>query len=181
MKKIIAFGASNSKQSINKAFATYAASQLKDVKTEIIDLNDYEMPIFSVDRELASGFPKLAQDFKQKIRECDGIIISFAEHNSAYTTAFKNIFDWISRIEKDVWLNKPMLLLATAPGARGGMSVLEIAYNRFSRGNENIVGTFSLPYFQEYFHDEFGIKDQELSKNFNNLLKAFDELVKGKA
>ena len=48
-KKIIAFGASSSKNSINKQFATYAAHQFKNVSVEILDLNDYEMPIFYVD------------------------------------------------------------------------------------------------------------------------------------
>jgi NAD(P)H-dependent FMN reductase len=28
--------------------------------------------------------------------------------------AFKNIFDWMSRIDKNVWQNKPMLLMAIA-------------------------------------------------------------------
>ena len=51
MKKIIAFGASSSKTSINKEFATYVAYQFQNASIEILDLNDYEMPIFSVDKE----------------------------------------------------------------------------------------------------------------------------------
>jgi len=66
------------------------------------------MPIYSEDYERLSGIPKEAYDFKEIIKEADGIIISFAEHNGAYTAAFKNVFDWISRIEKVVWYNKPM-------------------------------------------------------------------------
>lgn len=56
-KKIIAFGASSSKHSINKQLATYAANQFSNVDIEILDLNDYEMPIFSVDKEKENGFP----------------------------------------------------------------------------------------------------------------------------
>ena len=41
--------------------------------------------------------------------------------------AFKNIYDWISVIEKIVWSNKPILLMSTSDGARGGQSVLETA------------------------------------------------------
>ena len=54
-KKIIAFGASSSKQSINKQLATFAANQFQNVSVEILDLNDYEMPIFSVDKEKENG------------------------------------------------------------------------------------------------------------------------------
>jgi len=46
MKKIIAFGASSSKTSINKKLATYAAHLFEGATVEVLDLNDYEMPIF---------------------------------------------------------------------------------------------------------------------------------------
>ena len=98
--KILAFGASNSKTSINKQFATYASNQIEKAEVILLDLNDFEMPIYSIDKEKENGIPDLAKEFKQYIKDCDGIIISFAEHNGAYTAAFKNIFDWISRIEK---------------------------------------------------------------------------------
>jgi chromate reductase len=82
MKKIIAFGASSSIHSINKKLATYAASCVPNAQATILDLNDYEMPIFSVDRQNKDGFPQLAHDFKDLLMSADGIIISFAEHNS---------------------------------------------------------------------------------------------------
>ena len=83
MKKIIAFGASSSIHSINKKLATYAASSVPNAKATILDLNDYEMPIFSVDRQNKDGFPQLAHDLKDLHISVDGIIISFAEHNSS--------------------------------------------------------------------------------------------------
>ncbi|MGB1252044.1 MAG: NADPH-dependent FMN reductase, partial [Candidatus Promineifilaceae bacterium] len=49
---ILAFGASNSRNSINKALVTYAATLINN-DVEIIDLNDFEMPIYSQDREQA--------------------------------------------------------------------------------------------------------------------------------
>ena len=45
MTHIIAFGASSSKRSMNKALATYTAINIPNVKVPVIDLNDYEMPI----------------------------------------------------------------------------------------------------------------------------------------
>ena len=48
--KILAFGASTSKSSINQQFALFAAHQF-DGEVNMIDLNDYEMPVFSVDKE----------------------------------------------------------------------------------------------------------------------------------
>ena len=157
MKRIVAFGASTSSNSINKKLATYAAQQISDSNIKILDLNDFEMPIYSIDREKKDGIPELAYRFKDSLKKADGIIISFAEHNGAYTVAFKNIFDWISRIEKVVWYNKPMFLLATSNGDRGAKNVLEIAYSRISRGNPYQIPTFSLPNFEKNFDAKKGI------------------------
>ena len=151
MKKIIAFGASSSKQSINKQLATYTANQFQNASVEILDLNDYEMPVFSVDKEKENGIHPLAQEFYDKLGSADLIIISFAEHNGNYSAAFKNIFDWTSRVNMNVFQDKPMFLLATSPGARGGSSVLEIASKRFPFQGGIVKGSFSLPSFYENF------------------------------
>jgi chromate reductase len=172
-RKIIAFGASSSKQSINQKFATFAAHQVPNATIQLLDLNNFEMPIFSVDKENTTGIPELAKQFKQLILEADGIVISFAEHNGAYSTAFKNIFDWISRIDANVWGNKPMLLLATSPGPRGGATVLDIATNKFKFMNTNTLVGFSLPSFNQNFSEQEGITNVELKEKFNENLNLF--------
>ena len=173
MKNIVAFGASSSKNSINKKLAFYAAKQIKGFTINLLDLNDFEMPIFSEDYEKENGIPKQAYKFKKELSASLGIIISFAEHNGSYTAAFKNIFDWISRIEKIVWYNKPMFLLSTSDGSRGGISVLKTAYERISRGNPNSIPTFSLPNFHQNFDIESGIINSVLKKEFNSCLSLF--------
>ncbi|WP_395044476.1 NADPH-dependent FMN reductase [Flavobacterium sp.] len=174
MKKIITFGASSSKKSINKQLAIYASSLFKNVSIEILDLNDYEMPIFSIDKEKEDGIPKLAHDFYTKIGDSDFIIISFAEHNGAYSTAFKNIFDWMSRINGKTFQDKPMLLLATSPGVRGGSSVLEIANKRFPFQGGIIKGSFSLPSFNDNFDTEKGITNEELKNQLLTVVNSIE-------
>jgi len=170
MKKIIAFGASSSKTSINKQLAIYTANLFSNAEVETLDLNDFEMPIYSTDKENESGIPKLAQDFYNKLSSADLIIISFAEHNGAYTAAFKNIFDWISRINSKTFQEKPMLLLATSPGPRGGNSILEIAKNRFPFQGGVVKGTFSLPNFFENFDTAKGIVNQDLKNQLLGII-----------
>ena len=173
MKRIVAFGASSSKKSINKELAAYVASAVADAEEVILDLNDFEMPIYSIDYENDYGIPDKAYKFKGILKNADGIVISFAEHNGVYTAAFKNIFDWISRIEKIVWYNKPMFLLSTSDGSRGAQTVLEIAYKRISRGNPHEIPIFSLPNFYDNFDNQKGIIDKELNDSFTNSLKVF--------
>lgn len=169
-KKILAFGASTNSKSINRKLANYAAHQIPDAEVNLIDLNDFEMPIYSQDREIELGFPEEVHRFKDHIKNSVAIVISFAEHNGAYSAAFKNIFDWASRIERDLWENKPMFLLATSPGARGGRTVLDIAVNKFQFMNQNTIVSFSLPSFHTNFSEEEGIIDADLSKNFREKL-----------
>ena len=174
MKKIVAFGASSSINSINKKLAIYAANQISNSEVIVLDLNDYEMPIYSEDRNRVEGIPKKAFEFKKNLKQAAGIIISFAEHNGAYTSAFKNIFDWISRIEKIVWFNKPMFLMATSDGPRGAKLVLEIGHSRISRGNPYNIPKFSLPNFHDNFNEKEGILDLTLRKHFLEALTLFE-------
>ena len=131
------------------------------------------MPIYSIDRETETGIPELVQDFKSQIDNADAVVISFAEHNGMYTAAFKNISDWVSRADRDLWTNKPLLLLGTSPGGRGAQTVLGFAVNSFGRTNKKIVVDFSLPSFHENFSTEEGIKDGELAKKFKEQLERF--------
>ena len=154
MKRILAFGASSSKKSINKRLATYAASLVEGAEADILDLNDFEMPIYSIDREQEDGVPEPAKRFKEHIQKADAIIISFAEHNGTYAVAFKNILDWATRVEKNMWMDKPMLLLSTSPGGRGGQRILEIAANSYAYLNGKVIGSLAVPSFNENFQDD---------------------------
>jgi chromate reductase len=174
MKKIIAFGASSSKTSINKQLATYAANQFQNASVEVLDLNEFEMPIYSVDKEKDNGIPQLAQDFYAKLGTADAIVISFAEHNGAYSAAFKNIFDWTSRINAKTFQEKPMLLLSTSPGPRGGSSVLEIAKNRFPFQGAVVKGSFSLPNFNDNFDAEKGITNEDLKNQLLGIIGSIE-------
>jgi len=166
--KIIAFAGSNSSTSINKKLVTYATTLFENADVEILDINNYEMPLFSVDREKVIGQHELAKAFLAKLAEADLIILSLPENNGNYSTAFKNLFDWCSRIQKEVFQNKPMLLMATSPGARGGKSVLEIAESNLPRYGANIQAVFSLP----SFNDNFDVEKMTISNpGFDQQLK----------
>lgn len=172
--KIIAFAGSPSKNSINKKLATYAAHLFENAEVEVLDLNDFQMPIFSVDIEATIGQHELAKAFLSKIASADILVVSLSENNGNYSAAFKNVFDWCSRITGKIFQEKPMLLMATSPGARGGASVLEIAKNAFPRYGANIKGTFSLPAFNDNFDIEKGkISNLELDAALKKIVSEF--------
>ncbi len=158
--KVLGFAASSSTKSINKMLVTYAVSLLTDAEVEILDLNDYELPLFSEDKEEELGQPSLAKDFLRKIGESDTLVISFAEHNGSFSAAFKNLFDWCSRINPKLFQGKSMVLLSTSPGSRGGANVLIAAKALSSRFAGEVKASVSIPGFYENFDME--------SKKLNN-------------
>ncbi len=172
--KIIAFAGSNSQNSINKKLVTYAASLFENAEVEVLDLNDFEMPLFSVDAEKEIGQHPLAKVFLDKIETADILVVSLAEHNGNYATALKNTIDWSSRINPKFFQEKPMLLMATSPGPRGAITVLELANSNFPRFAATIKGSFSLPSFNTNFDVENGkISNAELDNQLKEIVKGF--------
>jgi chromate reductase len=150
--KLLAFAATSSIHSINKQVIAYAGRLLEDglvddVTVETIDLNDFEMPIYSIDRQNADGIPQEAQNFFDAIGSADAVIVSFAEHNGFYTSAYKNIFDWASRIDMKVYQDKPAVLFATSGGPGGGGNVLNIAVMSGQFFGYDVKASLSIPTF----------------------------------
>jgi chromate reductase, NAD(P)H dehydrogenase (quinone) len=176
--KILAFAGSNSSTSINRKLINFAISYC-EANNEVyqLDLNDYEMPIFSTDREKL-GYPEQAYRFREHMEKADCIILSLAEHNKSYAVAFKNIIDWCSRVDMDIFKAKPVLLMSTSQGAFGGGNVLAAAKTLLPKCNAHIVEVFSLPLFDKNFSDEEGIRDKELKAEFERKIEIFkDQLL----
>lgn len=169
--KVLAFGTSNSRNSINQKLARYAATQIDDADVTLIDIHNLEMPIYSEEREKESGIPAFAHDFYQAIGEADAIVISFAEYNGSYTAAYKNLFDWASRIDMKVYQNKPMIMLATSPGAGGAQSVLAAAEGSAPFFAADVKGALSLPNFFDSFAVEKGeVTDEIFNQQLNEII-----------
>jgi len=154
--KILAFGASNSKKSINKSLAHFVATLVPNAEIETLDLNDYDLPIFSEDLEKEIGQPKAAREFFEKIGSADGVIVSFAEHNGSYSAAYKNLFDWVSRIDQKVFQGKLTIFLSTSPGPGGASSVLASAQGSAQFFGANLKAAVSVANFYDVFDAESG-------------------------
>lgn len=176
MKKIIGLAGSNSKKSINKQLVGYALSKLDGFSNAVLDLNDFEVPIYGIDLENERGIPENAQKLSDSIEGADAIVLSLAEHNGSYAAVFKNIFDWMSRINPKVWRNKPMLLMSTSPGGRGGAGVLAGAKMAYPHQGGNIIAEFSLPSFFNNFKDE-KIENEEFEAKLNVAVSEFEKAI----
>ena len=175
--KILAFAGSTSSTSINRELVKFVLKDFQDEEINLIDLNDFDMPVFSVDRE-KKGFPEETHHFLKAIEECDVIICSLAEHNRSYSAAFKNVFDWASRINVKVFQEKPMFLMSTSPGGYGGGNVMNTAKIFFPNFGADIKETFSQNKFYENFDLESGVINPEMLKELNSKVENFKNTIR---
>jgi NAD(P)H-dependent FMN reductase len=159
--KVIAFGASTSSTSINKALATYTANLIDGAEVQVLDINNYNVPMFSEDLEKEIGQAEGALGFLRDLAQADAFVISFAEHNGHYPAAYKNLFDWATRIDREVFKNRPAVYLATSPGPGGATSVLAAASGSAGYFGGNVKATVSVPSFYDNFDLESGVVTNE--------------------
>ena len=177
--KILAIGTSNNRNSINRALAGYAAGLVEGAEVEVLDIQDYEMPLYSDEREQHFGQPLQARKFFQKIGQADALVIGFAEHNGSYTAAYKNLFDWTSRIDGKVFQGKPAIYLSTSPGAGGARSVLTAAVESAVFFGADVVDSLSVSKFYEVFDLQQGaMVDEVMAKRLRNMMSRLKDRVK---
>lgn len=161
--RILAFAASNNPQSINQQLALSVAQLLPQAQVTTLNIDDYELPLYSERREAELGSPPQVQAFLQQIAAADGLIVSFAEHNGTFTAAFKNLYDWASRSQKRIFQHKPALFLAAAPGPGGAQSVLQAAVKAAPYMGAELSGSISVANFYQVFDTRYQqVKDATL-------------------
>ncbi|WP_222984312.1 NADPH-dependent FMN reductase [Flagellimonas meishanensis] len=178
MAAILAFAGSNSSTSINHQLVKYTISLLENHEHQLLDMTHYPFPMYSVDDEKQKGFPNSVVELKESIAQAYGLIISVNEHNSNPSAYFKNVVDWLSRLERKFLDGKCILLMSTSGGKRGAMGALEVTKNMLPRFGAEICSTFSLPSYHENFDKERGILEESLKKEHLAALQAFLERLK---
>ncbi len=174
MKKILAFAGSNSSTSINHQLVSYVASTIKDHDVSVIKLTDYPLPIYSEDWEKEKGFPSELSSLLEKIKEADGLLISVGEHNSGISAFFKNITDWLSRIDRNYGEGKKALIFSASPGGRGGLSANQYISGALPRTGAEVMGSVTFPsFYKNYSVEESKIVDGELSETVSKALTTF--------
>ena len=129
MAKILFLAGSARKESINKKLAQLAANmaEISGAEVTVIDLNDYDMPLYNGDLEMLEGIPDNAKRLKQIFINHDGFFISSPEYNGSYSALLKNTIDWLSRPHEEheaslvAYKGKVAALGAVSPGGLGGL------------------------------------------------------------
>lgn len=176
--KVFAFCASNSSKSINKILLKECVKNLNGNDFTFKTMADFDLPVFSQDLEGdGQPYPAAALEFLQHVQDCGAIILATPEHNSSMPAAFKNLVDWCSRYPElgsnKVSHHKPLCILSTSPGKRGGMNNLEHLTSIMLWWGADIKNTLSVPSFYEHFDKESGRLDDETKAKVKNLVSEF--------
>lgn len=133
--------------SYNKRLARHTHRILGDLGYEatLIDLSDFEIPLYNQDVE-DHGFPEDVTRLQKLWTQHSGYIIVSPEYNASIPGVLKNILDWMSRPNPELpygvscFTGKVAGIMATSPGRLGGVRGL-----RPLRELLSYLGTIVLP------------------------------------
>ncbi|MCW1925882.1 NAD(P)H-dependent oxidoreductase [Luteolibacter arcticus] len=180
MPKLLILPGSARRGSVNCKLAAVAAQLATEAgaEVELIDSNDYELPLFNQDLEDAEGLPPAAKELKAKFTAADAIVFVSPEYNSSITPLMKNFIDWVSRTETDdepslsAYRGKVAGLLSASPGALGGLRAL--VHLRSILGNIGVLVVpkqFALSGAPDKFDESGKLTDDSALKSVRGVIR----------
>lgn len=173
MSNLLAFAGSNSSRSINFRLIKYTVDRMGTKEIRLLDMADMTLPVFSEDLERDEGYPPILTALLDTFRQTNGLILSVNEHNGNPSAFFKNMLDWLSRMDRDFLAGTKIFLMSTSRGRRGGSASLEVVKMLLPRFGGEVVASFSLPSFSHNFIEGEGITDGELADAHKTALELF--------
>ncbi len=183
--RVLAFAGSKRSESYNVRLAQIAADGARQAGAEVtvLDMNDFQLPLFDEDLERDEGTPENATKLKQLFLDHDGLLIASPEYNSSITPLLKNTIDWISRSASgeaplSAYKGKVAVLMAASPGGLGGLrGLIHVRAILSSMGVIVLPNQIAVARAYEAFNENGQLKDekqqarvQELGVSIANML-----------
>ncbi len=157
--RIAGLASSNRRGSLNRrvldrALVAVEAIEGTPVETDRIDLRSHPLPLYDADQHGRDGIPASARAIHDQVAAADALLVANPEYNGGYPALFKNVVDWVSRIDMFAFHPRYVGLLSASPGKGGGRRGIEHTRALFT----NIFVTthpqaFSLPGADHAFAD----------------------------
>ena len=131
MTSILIFAGSARRGAFSKQLAAAATTVVAQAgaKPTLIDLADFEAPLYNADLEDGAGIPQSVLDFRRLVATHHGLMIATPEYNGFVTPLLLNMLCWASRPSPgddfgSVFQARPVALMASSPGRLGGVRVI---------------------------------------------------------
>ncbi|MEE2682251.1 MAG: NAD(P)H-dependent oxidoreductase [Planctomycetota bacterium] len=178
--RIAAFAGSLRKDSFNRRILAIAAAGAEEAgaSVDMIDLNDFQAPLYDGDLESEGGLPPEVVAFKERLAEAQGFLIASPEYNHSLSAALKNIIDWASRGHakddpRPCLPGKVAAVLSTSPGHLGGIRGL--SHLRAVLHNVGVLvinEQFALPSAASAFGEDGTLKDPATEQQVRDIGRA---------
>ena len=120
---------------------------------EILDLMEYQFPIFDERLRFQKEPTAKMLDFAGKIKAANGVLIVTPEYNGGYPAALKNVVDLLY----DEWHRKPIAISMASNGVFGGTQVItSLQFSLWKIRAWTVPAMFPVPKVQDSF-DESGV------------------------
>lgn len=118
--------------------------------TEVIDLVDADLPLYTPKNEEKDGIPENAKKLAQILINSHAIIFVAPEYNGSFPPTFNNTIAWVSRIGDDwrLCFNGKPAAIATHSGG-GGQYALLAMRSQLSYIGMNVIGRQILTNFNK--------------------------------
>lgn len=99
----------------------------QEVAPDGVEMDTFHLapiPMYNADVERDLGFPAAVRDFRERIREADGLLIVTPEYNHSIPGVLKNALEWASRSHEgdpSPLSDKPLAIMSAATGGFGGV------------------------------------------------------------
>lgn len=91
------------------------------------------------------------QEFSEKVKKADGVVIVTPEYNGGYPASLKNAIDLLY----EEWFRKPIGLVTVSAGSFGGMQVLmSLQFSLWKIRAWVVPALFPVPKIKEAFDEE---------------------------
>ena len=128
---------------------------------EIIDLKEYNFPIFDGTIKTLINPAESVLEFAEKIKLSDGIIIVTPEYNGGYPASLKNAIDLLY----EEWKHKPIAIATVSSGPFAGSQVLvALQFTLWKMMAWTIPAMFSVPTVDRAY-DENGKPTDKLNSD----------------
>lgn len=130
----------------------------KLANVEIVDLNEYQFPVFDERLRLQANPAKETLEFAEKIKSSDGVLIVTPEYNGGYPAALKNVVDLLY----DEWHRKPVAIATVSEGAFGGSQVItSLQFTLWKIRAWTVPAMFPVARVQDAFDEKGNATDKE--------------------
>ncbi|BBB26875.1 NADPH-dependent FMN reductase [Amphritea japonica] len=176
--KILALSGSTREESFNSRLLDIAVAGARSAGAEVtvVDLKNYDLPLFNQDFEYHEGAPEAVIQLKDLMIEHQGLLIASPEYNGFPSPLLKNALDWVSRQQNDheppmfAYKGKIAAVMAASPGAGGGsrgLTVLRILLQNL--GVMALPGQITLGRASQAFREDGRLHDDQLQRAAESL------------